>query len=111
MTTLPKSTTPVRPVLLRDSMLWGALIALVLISFFLFSAGKGNPAWSKYWMVKPIIIVPFGGAVGGACFAWINGFRNALGWNRTICLILSLVIYLIGLWLSFVLGLNGTYWN
>lgn len=34
-----------------------------------------------------------------------------MGVNKTVAMILSVVIFIIGLWLGIVLGLDGTYWN
>ena len=41
------TTSPFQSTLLGKRMLWGAGIALVLISFFLFSAGDLKPEWGK----------------------------------------------------------------
>lgn len=96
---------------LGKKMLIGALPALLLISLFLLGAGEGDPAWGEYWMVRPLLIVPAAGATGGAFYYFMDHMASQLGWNKTLIVILSLVVYIIGLWLGFVLGLDGTYWN
>lgn len=92
-------------------MLVGAAIGLLLISLFLISAGDANPAWPRFWMIRPLIIVPLAGAMGGLCNYYIVHYFNKAGLNRTIAIILSVIVFVIGLWLGTVLGLDGTYWD
>lgn len=98
---------------LTKRMLAGATIGLFLIALFLFSAPAADPAWGwgKYWMVRPLILVPFAGAMGGLCNYLIFTYRNRVGLNKTLAIILSILVCIIGLWLGTVLGLDGTYWN
>jgi len=102
---------PVNAVSLLKRMLAGFLVGLVLISFFLFKAGDPKPEWGELWMIRPLIIVPLAGAVGAACnyFIMQQEFRN--GWTRTFAFIFSCIVFLFGLWMGIVLGLDGTYWN
>lgn len=51
--------SPAKPILI------GAVIALIFISMFLFSVDHPKPEWGKLWMLKPLIIVPLAGAIGG----------------------------------------------
>ena len=99
-----KSSLPVR-------MLIGAAIGLFLICFFLITAGNPNPMWPKLWIIRPLIIVPLAGAMGGLCNYYIVHYHSMIGLNKTIAIILSGIIFIIGLWLGIVLGLDGTYWN
>lgn len=89
----------------------GAAIGLSLISLFLLSAGEGNPEWGSFWMIQPLIVVPLAGAMGGLCHHFILHFRSLVGANKAIAIFISLVVYVIGLWLGTVLGLAGTMWN
>ena len=91
-------------------ILTGAGIALLVISFFVFGVDAPRPEWGKFWMIKPLIITPLAGAVGGAFYAFM-AYQSSRGLNRTVAIILSITVYLIGLWLGIVLGLNGTLWN
>lgn len=111
MTTKNNSTSPLDQASLIKRMIVGAAIGLLLISLFLISAGEPNPEWGKLWMLKPLIIVPLAGAMGGLCNYFIVHFHNLAGLNKTIAIILSVIVFIIGLWLGIVLGLNGTYWN
>lgn len=92
-------------------MLVGAAIGLLLISLFLLSADDPDPEWGKLWMIRPLIIIPLAGAMGALCNYLIVHFHN-LGWvNKTIAIILSAIVFIVGLWLGVVLGLDGTMWN
>jgi hypothetical protein len=92
-------------------MVVGAGIGLLLISFFLLSAGEPNPEWGRLWRIRPLIIVPLAGAMGGLCNYFIVHFHYQAGVNKTIAIILSVLVFIVGLWLGTVLGLDGTYWD
>ncbi|WPV01454.1 hypothetical protein SNE26_06680 [Mucilaginibacter sp. cycad4] len=96
---------------LGKRMLIGAGIGLLMISFFVISAGKGSPAWNEYWRVKPLLLTPFLGALIGACYDMTEPLRRLDGWLGRLFLVLSFVGYFIGLWMALVLGLAGTMWN
>lgn len=99
-----QSASAVKPILV------GAGIALLVISFFVFSVDQPNPDWGKFWMIRPLIITPLAGAMGGGFYAFMH-YQSSRGFNRTLAVILGIVVYLIGLWLGVVLGLDGTMWN
>lgn len=88
----------------------GAGIALLVISFFVFGVDEANPEWGKFWMIRPLVFTPLAGAIGGAFYAFMD-YQSSRGFNRTLAIILSIIVYLIGLWLGIVLGLNGTMWD
>jgi hypothetical protein len=92
-------------------MLAGAGIGLLLISLFLLTAGESNPAWGKLWTIRPLIIVPLAGATGGVCNYFIVHFHSRAGVNKTVAVVLSAIVFIIGLWMGFVFGLDGTLWN
>lgn len=101
---------PIQPVALAKPILVGAGIALLAISFFVFGVDAPHPEWGKYWMIRPLIITPLAGALGGAFYAFMD-YQSSRGFNRTLAILLSLVVYVIGLWLGIILGLAGTMWN
>lgn len=111
--TQPSSSTtrPVHPVSLGARMLQGAVPALILIAAFLLAAGASNPAWPKFWQLKPLLIVPLAGAMGGVFFYMMDHLRYQGGWRKYLAYLISIVVYCIGIWLGTVLGLNGTLWN
>ncbi len=49
-------TQPNQPVSLVKPILVGAGIALLVISFFVFGVDEANPAWGKFWMIRPLIV-------------------------------------------------------
>lgn len=112
MTQKNNATHPVRLASLAKPMLIGAGIALILISVFLSGVDHPNPAWGKYWMIKPLIMVPLAGAGGGSLFYimhYLFGYQG--GWKKVLALALSIIGFVIVLWLGTVLGLNGTLWD
>lgn len=91
--------------------LTGAGVGLALITIFLSGKIQVNPAWGKYWMVKPLLMMTFAGAMAGLCFYLINYFFGYRRWPKSLGIIISLLVGVIGLFFGFVLGLNGTLWN
>lgn len=95
---------------LTSRMLQGGVIALVLISLLVYSAGD-HPEWPSFWRLKPFVIVPISGALGGVFFYFMDHLRYQGGWVKTLANILSLLAFLVVLWLGTILALNGTMWN
>ena len=89
MTQSNNSTSLPHQVSLVKRMLVGAGIGLLLISLFLFSTGEPNPEWGKLWMIRPLIIVPLAGAMGGLCNYFIVHFHSMVGVNKTIAMLLK----------------------
>ena len=88
----------------------GAAIGFVLIILYL-AVSTPDPLWGKLWMIKPLLIVPVAGALGGA-FYYLMDILSGVGiLNRKLAVLLSLTVYIIGLFLGAVLGLDGTLWN
>lgn len=92
---------------LGKRMAIGGAIALVLIVVFLYPT-EPDPLWGKFWMVRPLIIVSLAGATGGACNYFLVNFKSL---NKIAAYVLSFIVYVFGLWIGTVLGLNGTLWN
>lgn len=111
MTQTNDSTPQPHEVSLTKRMLVGAWIGLLLISLFLITAGEPNPEWSKFWRIRPLIVVTFAGAMGGLCNYIIVRFYNQFGVNKIVAIVLSIIIFVFGLWVGTVLGLDGTYWD
>jgi hypothetical protein len=91
-------------------MLIGAAIGLILISFFVFGVDQPHPDWPKFWMVRPLLVVPMAGAIGGLFYSFME-YQCTRGFNRTVAVIISLLVFVIGLWMGTVLGLAGTMWH
>ena len=99
--TNPLSVTPV---------IVGAGIGFLAISFFVFGVDNPDPEWGKYWMVRPLIVTPLTGAIGGVFYNFMN-YQISKGFNRTFGITLSIIVFLVGIWLGTVMGLAGTMWN
>jgi hypothetical protein len=107
-----KLQQPLHPVSLRKRALLGAGIALVLITIFIFAGGDPNPgSWPKLWFIRPLIVVPIAGAMGGVFYYLMDNLRYQGGWRKFLANLVSLIIYIIGLWFGTIAGLAGTLWN
>lgn len=111
MTQTNNATSQPQQASLIKRMLAGAAIGLLLISLFLLSADEAAPEWGKLWMLRPLIIVPLAGAMGGLCNYFIMHFHRQAGINKPVAIIISIVVFIVGLWLGTVLGLDGTMWD
>lgn len=106
------TSRPIHKASLFKLMLIGGGIGLILISLFLLGVREPRLEWGRFWMVRPLIIVPLAGAGGGLCvyfMDYILGYQG--GWSKIISVVLSLIGFLIALWLGTVLGLAGTLWH
>ncbi len=97
--------------LLIKLIIIGAGISFLLVMLFIRTAEAGNPVWSKYWFIRPLLIIPLAGAVGGAFTYYLIQLTKGGGWRRVLAIFISLVVYLVGIWMGFVLGFDGTLWN
>jgi len=104
------STQTGQPVSLAKPMLVGAVLGLLVISAFVFGSGPVKPEWGNLWRIKPLLVTPAAGALGGA-FYYLMDRLAYRGLNRTAAVILSLVVFFVALWLGIVLGLAGTMWD
>lgn len=105
------TTQPNQPASVATPILIGAGVGLTLIALFLFGTGKPNPEWGTLWMIKPLVMVPLAGAMGGLFYYFLAHLSSQGKLNKTVALIVSLAVYIIALWLGAVLGLNGTMWD
>lgn len=92
-------------------MLLGAGFALLAISFFVFGVDNPPAEWGEFWMIRPLIITPLAGATGGAVYHILDRLRAKGNISGNFAVILSLIIYVVGLWMGIVLGLAGTMWD
>jgi len=112
MTSKNNSTTqPNSQISLVISMLIGAILGLIVISVFVFGVDEPNPAWGKYWMIRPLIITPLVGAMGGLFFYMMNYLSSKMRFNKTWAFIIGLLGLTVALWIGIVLGLDGTMWD
>ncbi len=103
---------PFNSATLIKNMLIGGTIGLVIMAIFLFGVDETKAEWGKYWMIKPYVIMTLGSAAGGACFYFLDlffGYQS--GWKKAAIIVVGVIGFIISLFLSFVLGLDGTLWN
>ena len=92
-------------------MLLGALIGFLLISLFVFRIDNPNPSWPSNWRIRPLIVTPLASALGILSF-YLSDIVGVKGdWPRIFLFFISVILFLISLWLGTVLGLAGTMWN
>jgi hypothetical protein len=98
--------------LIYSKLLWkraliGAVIALVLVNIYVAGFGKYGA-----WIFWPISTVTVGGACGGIFYHLMDYVRQYGGWKKAAANILSVLVYILGLWLSLVAGLSQVgYWD
>lgn len=107
----PFTLPPVNRYTLFIFMLAGAVIGLGIITLFVFNVDDPDPAWPAYWRVRPLIITPLAAAAGAAAVYLFNLVMPKTGWLKMVTIVLSLIGFLISLWLGIVVGLDGTLWN
>lgn len=98
------------PSLLKH-MFIGAFTALVLMLLLILSVEQPDPAWSKYWMIRPIVVIFMAGAAGGFFYSVMKPFRMRPGWKGFLAKFICLFVYIVGIWMGSILGLDGTLWN
>lgn len=106
-----KRTSYINKTVLVKFMIIGAGIGLLLTMLFIRTAEAGNPVWPKGWVIRPLITLPLASALGVAFAYYLMELTKQGGWRRLLAIGLSLVIYLVGLWMGFVLGFDGTLWH
>ncbi len=104
-------TKPIQKGSTTKRMILGGAIALILIIVFLSGVKNPDPAWGKYWMIKPLLVVPTAGVMGGLFYNLMNPLRYQGGWMTILATFISIIGYVVILWIGTVLGLNGTLWN
>jgi hypothetical protein len=104
-------TEPANKASMSKRMLLGASIALILIILFLLPVENPKPDWGKFWMIKPLVVVPLAGAFGGLFYHLLTPMRSKGGWKKLLANVFSFIVYIFVLWIGTVLGLNGTLWN
>ncbi|WP_345103017.1 hypothetical protein [Mucilaginibacter panaciglaebae] len=99
------------PVTLVKRAVLGAIIGLAIILFFVLSADRPHPEWGQLWMIRPLLVVPLAGAGGGFISYLTDTLGEQGGWKKAGAIALSVIVFVIALWLGIVLGLAGTMWN
>ncbi|MBP6396944.1 MAG: hypothetical protein KBF57_09065 [Saprospiraceae bacterium] len=99
-----------KPLLYRRLTI-GAAIAFAWTAFFLYKGGAFDPKWPSFWYLRPLILVPLAGAVGGVFYHLMEGYRNRGRWMKVGINLLCILVYIVGVWIGTVLGLAGVWWD
>ena len=111
MTQTAKSVTePIRKSSVIKAMLLGAGIGLIIILLFITGA-QTQPHWPDHWKVRPLIITPLAAALGGGLAYITTSILKRKGMHTIIAVFISLIGFLIALWMGIVVGLDGTLWD
>ncbi len=86
----------------------GAGLGLILMALFLLPIKHPKPEWGPMWMLRPFVMIALAGATGGAFAYLINWYLDR---HKAVAVVLSIVVYIIGLWMGTVLGLVGMLWH
>lgn len=89
----------------------GFALALAFVGFIILSVDNPKPEWSEYWFVKPLLITPIVGAIGGALCYLINTFSFQNSFVKLLRILISIIVLIFFIWIGTVLGLDGTLWN
>ncbi|SDQ12503.1 hypothetical protein SAMN05421664_0620 [Chryseobacterium soldanellicola] len=92
-------------------VLFGAAIALIIISLFVFGVDHPKPEWGKFWKIRPLIITPLAGAFGGFLLFLPELIQFQSKWKKIGAVIVSILAFVVTLWIGIVLGLDGTLWD
>jgi hypothetical protein len=111
MTHANESTSQPSQTSLATRMIIGGVIGVLVASYFFFSVDSPDPAWGKFWMIRPYLVMTFAGAMGGLCNHFILQYRWVAGINKPIAILISAVVAIVGMFMGIVLGLDGTLWN
>ena len=96
---------------LFSSVIIGSVIAFVLISVILYKGGALDPKWPQFWYLRPLILVPLAGGVWRFIFYTMEKYRQGPIWRKVIVNLVCVLIYIIGIWLATVIGLDGVWWH
>lgn len=94
-----------QPKILIKRALQGAGIAFILISVFILGAVSADGHLS-FWVIWPILAVTAGGACGGVFYCAMDLLRNQGGWKKAVANVLSVLVYIVALYMSLILALN-----
>ena len=95
-------------------VLQGAGLALLLVIIFLaiiFPIGgvlTGKTFWEGVWQFLPLVTVTAGGALGGTVYYLVVQRLHPSAWQKVMATMMSILIYIVLLWLSLVAGFSAT---
>ena len=91
--------------------LLGATISLIIMYSFISSIQIPSPNWGTYWQFKPLILGPIIAGLGMILAYMALKYMMTLKLPKILSYLFALIIFIIILWVSMVLGFNGTLWD
>jgi predicted outer membrane lipoprotein len=92
-------------------MFVGATLGFVIIASLLSTVRHPNPAWGRFWYVRPLILVPLASAFGSLFFYALGYVKSKNIFIKIGVFIACLFAFIVALWMGIILGLDGTLWN
>lgn len=97
--------------LLYRRLIIGSTIAFIWTAIFLYTGGAFDPQWPKFWYFRPLILVPAAGAIGGLFYHFFESYRQRSKWWQVGINIFCVLVYIAGVWIATILGLDGVWWD
>jgi hypothetical protein len=100
-----KKFSAVKPLLI------GAALGLIVILIFVFRVSTPKVQSGKFWMVRPLITESIAGAIGALFFYFMNYMGSNGAINKTMALLLGVIVFILALWLGIIAGGDSTIWD
>jgi hypothetical protein len=111
MTSILNRIKTIPPRRIFKKMLLGAFVGLVVISLYVFNVDNPDPAWGSWWRLRPLLLTPAITAFGMLSFFLQDVIRPSTRVGHALIFFISMVGFIVSLWLGVVLGLDGTMWD
>ena len=85
------------------------LLAAILLSIILSIEDllKGESLWKAAWLLVPLGTGTIGGTSGGIFYYLTVKWLKLTKWKKALGIIISIVAYILLVWLSLIVGLNA----
>ncbi|MEJ8803316.1 potassium transporter KefB [Pontibacter sp. H249] len=96
-----------KPAPLGQNALLGASLVFALVAICLLFGGGPTSDASTFWWLLPLLLVTLAGALGGTFYYLLARLTYKGGWSTAFPNILSALVYILLLAISFALGMSG----
>ncbi|PVH27025.1 hypothetical protein [Sphingobacterium corticibacter] len=94
----------------KIKMMFGAALGIFVVSPFIYGNTPHNDEWGFFWFIKPLVLIPLSGAVGGALYYLSTRYLQHI-LPKWLLMGMGTLLLAVSIWIGAILGLNGTYWN
>lgn len=84
----------------------GAALAFGLVSLWIVSILIAGATSIGASFLVPLGMATIGGSCGGVFYSFMDYLRYQAGWKKTMANVVSVMVYVVGVYLSLVLGLS-----